>query len=83
MNINFEKSFIRQCEIDNANFDLEKKRIFEFFGIHNIETEPKKKIYTSEKYTIYEEEIVWPSVTNRNVYKNLKKKNCDTSLTGS
>ena len=74
MNINFEKKFIDQCQTEFINFDVEKKRVFDFFGIHNIKTKPKKKVYGSKKYSIYEEEIVWPSFTKRNVFKNLKRK---------
>ncbi|MDC6451870.1 hypothetical protein PQZ43_03310 [Alphaproteobacteria bacterium] len=74
MNINFEKTFIEQCQTELINFDDEKKRIFDFFGIRNVNTKPKQKVYSSKKYNIYEEEIVWPSFAKRNVYKNLKKK---------
>ena len=74
MNINFEKIFIEQCQTEFINFDVEKKRVFDFFGIHNVKTKPKKKVYGSKKYNIYEEEIVWPSFTKRNVFKNLKQK---------
>jgi len=34
MNINFEKKFIDRCETEFINFDVEKKRVFDFFGIH-------------------------------------------------
>jgi len=74
MNINFDIKFVKKCETDLINIDVEKKRVFDFFGIHNINTRPKKKVYSSKKYSIYEEEIVWPSFTKRNVFKNLQKK---------
>lgn len=74
MNINYEKAFIEECQSRNINFDIEQKRIFNFFGIKNLKSNLKKKIYSSKKYTIYEEIIVWPSFAKRNVFKNIRKK---------
>lgn len=74
MNINYDKKFIKQCQLDPIKFEIEKKSIFNFFGIRNINTKSKKKIYSSKKYSIYEEEIVWPSFRKRNVFQNLKQK---------
>ena len=46
MNINYEKEFIEECQSENINFDIEQKRIFKFFGIKNLKSNPKKKIYS-------------------------------------
>ena len=74
MNVNYEKEFIEKCQTDTINFNIEKTKIFNTFGITNLKSNPKKKIYSSQKYTIYEEEIVWPSFTKRNVFKNIRRK---------
>ncbi len=74
MNVNYESTFKELCQTELIKFDLEQKKVFNFFGIRNVKINPKKKVYSSTKYSIYEEEIVWPSFSKRNVFKNLKKK---------
>jgi len=74
MNVNYEKEFIEKCQTDTIDFNIEKTRIFNFFGITNFKSNPKKKIYSSKKYTIYEQEVVWPSFAKRNVFENIRRK---------
>ncbi|MBH19581.1 MAG: hypothetical protein CL851_04055 [Crocinitomicaceae bacterium] len=74
MNVSYEKEFIEQCSTESINFEIEKKRVFKLFGIRNLKSQSKKKIYSSKKYDIYEEDIIWPSFSKRNVFKNLKQK---------
>jgi len=74
MNVNYEKEFIEKCQTDTIDFNIEKTRIFNFFGITNFKSNPKKKIYSSKKYTIYEQEVVWPSFEKRNVFENIRRK---------
>ena len=53
---------------------MKKIEFFKFFGIKNVKSKPRTKVYSSKKYDIYEEEIIWPSFSKRNVFKNLKQK---------
>ena len=53
MNTNFEKKFIKQCETKHINFEIERKRVLDFFGIKDIKLKPKKKIYSSKRVNIF------------------------------
>ena len=30
MNVNFDKKFIKQCQLENINFDIEKQKVLDF-----------------------------------------------------